>query len=680
MTRFPSALVLLLCASTSLRAAPIPPTPPEALPKGATARLGSTAFRCDQTHGLWYSADGANLYAWSHGGTVIGWDARTGKRLDRGPFPFGQKYTGWEPIVAGDRIIRFEEFYSDVDGRFVGRTATITGSDGKVLSRIDCSRRSFIHVSARLLPMFSVCRDGSRAAVILDEAARAVCVFELTTGKELFRTKLGPDPNPGALLAPDGNTLYLHEAGKDVRRIALPDGKELAPLATAADSLRVLRISPDEKIAITHSWTTEPDGAGNRTSHWQNYLVVHDLGTGKVRGKLELAGQPDSRGFVGSDAVVVTSSGFGSNGRLTDVFSRWNLKTLQKEWQIAGRGTVLLAPDGKTFAMRCVAGIRIHDAATGKRRDTVAVHADPVDWIGFSTDGATVTTQSYSEVMTWTRSGERKSAAEPPELRNGWTYANRTNSPRVWVRFSTNGLTRELVGWDIDKSAVAWRMPLKDDLSERILSLDGRRAVGMTRIEKTGDWTVRVYDGPAGKVTGRWVLKGDPSAGPHEGPGMALTGDGKTLFVSDEKGVSGVDTETGKEKVRVNTGEIVLSWHATATLAVTADGARLAVVQPDSDDRFSTLRVFDVKSGKQLSAHPLGRVSYAAVKFDATGSRVAAWYIGKHVFVCDAAGDTRLRLESPDSAPTCAEFHPDGRALAVGYRDGTALVWDLSAK
>jgi WD40 repeat protein len=28
----------------------------------------------------------------------------------------------------------------------------------------------------------------------------------------------------------------------------------------------------------------------------------------------------------------------------------------------------------------------------------------------------------------------------------------------------------------------------------------------------------------------------------------------------------------------------------------------------------------------------------------------------------------------------CAAFSPNGASLAVGYADGTALVWDLSAK
>ena len=88
-----------------------------------------------------------------------------------------------------------------------------------------------------------------------------------------------------------------------------------------------------------------------------------------------------------------------------------------------------MSPDEKRFAVSNGVSIRIPDPANGKRLDTVIGHTGAVYWVGFSANGETVTTRSASEVMTWTTRGERKTAAEPPELRDGWTYLS---PPNAW--------------------------------------------------------------------------------------------------------------------------------------------------------------------------------------------------------------------------------------------------------
>jgi WD40 repeat protein len=93
--------------------------------------------------------------------------------------------------------------------------------------------------------------------------------------------------------------------------------------------------------------------------------------------------------------------------------------------------------------------------------------------------------------------------------------------------------------------------------------------------------------------------------------------------------------------------------------------------------------VFDAKSGKELAEHDLGRGYLPALRFSPNGKQVAVWNVwGPTVQVCDAessATPTRM-LEGGTYCATTAAFSRSGASLAVGYQDGTTLVWDLTAK
>ena len=680
MTRFLSVLALLTLTSAIIPAAPVPVVPPDPtkdregnpLPKGATARLGSLAFRGTSMYGLWYSADGKNVYAWDRE-QMIGWDAGTGKRLERGPFPLGQKFKGYHPVYAGDRLISFEETYAnDGSNRLLGRTAVVTGPDGKVISRVDCSSRALGNVSPRAPGNFAVSRDGTRAAHMSDD--RTVRAFDLTTGKEIFKEKIGTGQLAGVVLAPDGKTLFVQEVSKSVRRFSLPDGKELSPLAVDEGRLSALVVSVDGALAVSQVAVWDKTALNP-----QSFAVIHDLVTGKAIGKIEPDGRSSCGPMIGSEAILVVSSTVRPPAPRTVTLARWNLKTLKKEWEIQDSGGMVVSPDGKRMALSNLAGVRIFDAATGKRLDTTAAHPHPIDRVEFSADGETVTTRCQAAVMTWTLRGERKSAADPPELWDGRWDGPRRDSPRAWFEIGADGKTVELAGGHFDNRKGAWRMPLGADVPERPLTHDGKRVIGAVFDAKQSRWDVTVYDGPAAKKIVTWTVPAQPG---QAHPAMVLSGDGKTLFGFDGD-VVGRDPETGKEKVRVKTGPVAISpgTYFPFQVATTADGARIAVVQQNQKGGSSTLRVFEVKTGKELAAHDIGRPYYPALLFNPTGSRVAVWNVEAGVLVCDAGGPAEPRkLDAGHARPTCAAFSPNSANLVVGYQDGTALVWDLTAK
>jgi WD40 repeat protein len=113
------------------------------------------------------------------------------------------------------------------------------------------------------------------------------------------------------------------------------------------------------------------------------------------------------------------------------------------------------------------------------------------------------------------------------------------------------------------------------------------------------------------------------------------------------------------------------------SMTVSRDGTRVAVVEGP------TVRVTDLKTGKHLTEDHLGeRINPGPPVFSADGKRLAIWSSwGNWVRVYDVTAGRKLRiLDGGNAVPTAAAFSPDGARLAVGYRDGTGLVWDLTAK
>jgi RNA polymerase sigma factor (sigma-70 family) len=649
------------------------------LPKGATARLGSTAFRRPYVFGgVWFSADGERLFS-CDSQQMIGWDANTGKRLENSVFPVGQKFIGWHPVFAGERLITFvEERSPDLTRRLLARTAVVTGPDGKVVSRIDCTSLTLGNISPTAPGTFAVARTGTRAAHVSDD--RTVRAFDLTTGKELFKEKFGPGPLTGVVLAPDGNTLFVQEGTKDLRRFSLPDGKELPPLAVGEGPLAALVVSADGSRAVSQLSVWEKTPGGGRALNQTSFALIHDLTTGKVIGNLEVGGRPEPGPMIGSEAILIVSRTYRPPGPPAVELARWNLKTKTKEWELADDSSPILSPDGKRLALVSQASIRIFDPATGKRLDPMVAHPYSIGRIEFSGDGETVTTWCRSARMTWTLTGERKTVSEAPELWDGRGDGQRRDIPWAWLETAADGKSGVLAGGQYENRKDAWRIPIGSDIPEWPLTHDGKRVIAAVFDSKEWKWNVSVFDGPAGKKLSSWTVAAPPGAQVH--PAGALSGDGKTLFGFDGD-VVGRDPETGKELVRVKTGPVAVFPVASfpAQLATTADGARIAVVRRSPRESEQTLRLFDVKTGKELAAYDLGSAYVHGLVFDRTGSQVAVWNHGAQVMLYPAEKRTEPRkLDRGSVSPSCVAFSPNGASLAVGYLDGTALLWDLTAK
>jgi WD40 repeat protein len=559
MTRHFLALGLLLTISANLFAAPVPVVPPDAtkdrdgnpLPKGATARLGFAGLRAKQGYGISFSPDGKTI-ATANDTEVLSWDCQTGRALPTKAFaPADKSLKGGNIFVAGDRVfmLAFQPFVPGMREP-VGSVVVLNRDTGREIANIP-SRGSVNfapYCFPPRLPPASVSQDGRYLAMV-SRPEKVIEVYDADTGKRLHSQKLDNPYMAGSLISPDNKTLYIHEPAKPIRRCELVSGKALPDLDGTDRSTDLLDASPDGKLVVTRGSRLVKDAVGNPQSVVsEDFLMVRDAVGNETLGRLELGARAQLFAFSGNEAVIVVTGAYRPPGPPIMLMSRWNVTTRKRQWEVPVAQSIhslAVSPDGKRVALFNRGQIiDLFDPATGKRLSENPGHSGAVRWLAFSPDGQTVTTVGESEAIVWSLKGEAKSTTELTELRRGnmqsWLFGDRL----AWATFADDGKTAELAGWDQEKNRIAWRLPLGTEAPERTFSHDGKQVVGIRADEKTKKVVVTVYDGPLGKKKHEWDLPGASYQGPYSFPPLALSGDGKLLFVASD-GIVGRDVTTG---------------------------------------------------------------------------------------------------------------------------------------
>ncbi|MBN9120710.1 MAG: PQQ-binding-like beta-propeller repeat protein [Planctomycetes bacterium] len=688
----PLSAVVLFVAGAALHAAPVPNFPRDPsldrdgnkLPLGATARLGSLAFRARGAWGATFSADGTRLMTLSDG-ELLTWDAESGRVLERKSF--APNAVDRSAFVVGDRV-----FWITSEPNVPPNVIVADLRDGKRRSRFvpaveEDWIRGFRHIE--------VSSDAKYFAVVVQKASELV-VVDAETGRVVHARKVAKPGDTKVHITPDSTTLYVVEEDQPLRRYSLTAGKELDRPAEGEKVPGTIRVAPDGKRAVTGGlsvWERSTAGSTLVMKGAEEHLTVRRADTGKALGRLELGRPLSDVRFIGSDALLVSSWEWGRKGAVECYLARWDLRVLKREWEVPcpRDERLVVSPDGNRVAVAGTHSVWVYDAKTGKRTDGATGHDAPVAWVGISADGRTITTvgdPADRRVAVWTERGERKSHTELPELRGGRVAGHPAGDHLVWTISAVTKAevpgwlldtgVEEVIGWDRQKNAVAWRFAPEIDPQE-VYTHDGKRVVTVCRNKVQKRWDAVVYDGPTGKRLGAWPLPHTPEEGPggvrDERPLTAPSGDGKLLFVASEN-VVGANASTGRVEVQFETGRIGRS----DSMASSSDGSRLAVTREGRRPR--DLLIFDVKSGKELARHEIG-CDFPNCKFGPDGTRVAVWsgFGGTGVTVYGVRTDAKpLVLDGGLSAPTAVAFHPNGKSVVVGYADGTSLVWDLTAK
>jgi RNA polymerase sigma factor (sigma-70 family) len=420
-----------------------------------------------------------------------------------------------------------------------------------------------------------------------------------------------------------------------------------------------IRFSPDGKRVAAEVARTEASVT----------LKLWELDDSKVLGQVQLPGWVFGYSLLPDGKTILATSHGGM------MFGIWDVTTGRRLSPTAGHESNLrhlaFTPDGKTLLTAShdpEEPVIAWDAATGqKRQELSAPHGSPLHWAGRSATfvlmpgGAVVTTGNGTLVWTDMKTGRelRRIAAKPivsmtdqhdifHQERLILTRDSQTGRPAILGlhRFGPSPCLsvepkfrwKEVVTlWDAESGElIAHRGSSRNnyDGDEVVVSPDGR-------------WFARQAYDPATDISvelnpalgGRGSVK-LPHPGDHT-PRTLFSPDCQTLITVTryrypDKPAGHPPGPTTVRLWEVRSGQKRLEFTVPfepSTLAVSPDGRFLAINRSDTD----TISVRDLATGKEVAT----RGGYRAL-------------VDRMV------------------------FRPDGKVLASGHADGTALVWDLS--
>jgi len=646
------------------------------LPPHAVARLGTLRFRL---------ATGVNQAAVVHGGkqllglgvaTVVLWDATTGREVRRFARP-ARKEAGGPPDD-----VNLQSLAVSPDGKTlaVGGMRTIDNS------LVDCP----------------------------------LLLFDLATGRKLAEWPAHPSHGlsgypllafvtPTLLVsAGDDESVRVWDVTKqrELRRLAVPDGSHISAIVPSPDREHIFVAGWDVKTEVAF-WTAWEAATGKR---------VHREKVPGVFAKLAVS--PDG-------TSLALAMGMGRTPKEPDytemrLYSRPGWKELRR-WQAhdgddGGRCSIVFSPDGNTIATGGADGkVRRWDAVTGKEIGTAIdpcqKHCQNVTYL----DADTLVTFGFQEtVKFWDATGKAKLVFAGSELQvTALAYSpdgrhvavGGGDAPiRVWeaasgkqvaqLRDGMSGVTclhfspdgKWVVSGDYGGGLRLWDWakggaPIKNFSDHKssfysvAFSPDGKSIA-------SGDETgiVRVWAVATGKLV--HTLKGQAFEGEFSRvSALAFTADGEALFCSSSgHGIRHWSLATGKEVWLIRPKSL---GHANAVsgLAI-SPGGRWGY----SSSYDGTICVWEAGSGRLarvLKEQEPGHDGPVAIALSHDGTRLAAAFVhdweNPSVHLWDLTTGQKIAVLTGHRAPvTQLAFSSDGRRLASGSCDTTALVWDVT--
>ncbi len=628
------------------------------LPPGAVARMGTIRFRTgNHVNAIAWAPNGKLLAAAGEGKFIHIWDPASAKEVARLP-----------TLANRVHCLTFSP-----DGKWLAVTgdySAINLWDASQFGKQDKPRQIAGHEPAAsslafapdTKTLYSCGPDGS------------IRVWDVATGQELRRLKPGEGQWSACIaLDRDGKLLVSRDIGRD--------GNSFQTVATTlwnpATGERIRQLGKTERatsFSSSYSAVFAPDGrtvatvSDEETKLW-NVATGAEVAVLKVRcARIAFAPDGDTLHGIGYGDGRVHQWAVPS-GRLLRSFATDRLY----ECPLA------LSPDGKTIATgRPI--VALWDVETGKPRHSWPGH-DTAVWSLFFLNGdkELLTTSFDSAVYRWDLEGRLLGQWKPPLGQ----YKQPANCFWTTAALSPDGKTlaiqnTELRALLVDPLTGQVRQSFNNHQDQKwrheryfpmqfAFSPDSRRVVSAAG---GVDQHVRLWETDTAKEL--WNLKtGKPDTLIQ---GFALSPDGQTMYLTGDAGPVKV-YEVGKAAVqrRIGAAKAVIR-----SLCLSRDGRRLAGAESEN------IVIWDTATGAEVCRLPRPHVSEMNnrrfMKFSPDGRMLALWSNEEEPTVrCleIASGQVRLQTAGHLEMVLGVEFSADGRHLATGSTDTTALLWDL---
>jgi RNA polymerase sigma factor (sigma-70 family) len=666
--------------------------PPDPMPAGAVARMGSLRLR---------HPGGVETLAFGLGGKVLVsaqssaahvWDARTGELL---------KSLGRRPDdEATETVVGAVGMSAD------GRTLTVEAR--RMLDKQSSVSRSFtwsLEDGGRELRDFRIRRDRTRrgrftgphvfapdgsamAEVDLDQDVvwvwdkdgNPVAMLEGAVG-----TFSGPRRKAPLAFAPDGKVLYTVLPDHTIKAWDVATKTAARSFGTGKPTPLAVAVSADGTRLATFGGT--PPKEGPNWLREPEAVRVWNPATGEMVREIAWNARPDEMAaFLGFDGQRLWAAGAGRAGLTFRLFDPATGKA-EREWTAPTPGrmaaAIALSPGAERLAVGFGSGtIQLFDAATGKEVTPGGGHRGEVTGLRFTPDAKHLVTVSEDRTA---RAWDAVTGKELA-LRDGLVEFVRLSADGA-VLFGSHyrRVLPDKDGWDVVATDRAtgrrlWEFP---DVFMVAPHPDGKTVWAYRR----GPKDVAVLDAATGQAIRTLPLPAPPT-GFGDAARLAVCFDGKECtgwdtasgqkrFAWDAKAAGLL--RSGTFKGRDQDYELADTVDATA---VSPDGKFVALVVTRHsliDDEQASLYLCEAATGKEVwrvkSDHAFGR----SVEFSPDGKRVAV--AGWKARVFDAAtGDEKTVLDGHRGFTAVVAFSRDGKRLATGGSDGTAVVWDVSRR
>jgi RNA polymerase sigma factor (sigma-70 family) len=600
----------------------------DALPEGATARLGTLRLRHkDMVASAVFTQDGKTAIVGDGAGNIVFWDVATAREVRRLQSPPG-----------------------------VVHALAIT-ADGKTLA------------------------SGSWGKVFL---------WDVATGKSLSQIDVKNDAVKQLLFTPDDKTLAVRDQGDTMLLCDVVGHKKLHELKGHTGNLACMALSPDGKTLASGSWKDPHIRLWNVATgqeklhfkaHGQDVLTVAYSPDGKTlasTGNLATFhffnasdGKPLGKAgayFGGLQAIEYAPDGktlIGIESGRVHVFDAANGKQLRQfdapRRNMAG---LTISRDGKTAATFWGGPntFDLWDVASGKLLHPDAGHQHGITSLAFAADGKTLFSAAGLmdyDLRVWdTRTGkQRGQLGDNPNGVNGLALSPdgkllaacgyNDNTIRLWD-LANNKEVRSLKGHTSVIVSVAW-------------SADGKTLVSGSYYDKT----IRVWDAVTGKQ--RRVIQAN-----QEWVGdVALSPDGETVAAGAYRDgtIRLWSASTGAELRRIATPQ-----DTVYALAFSPDGSALA-----SGGTSGGICLWDPATGRQLRHWPSPQSWTSQLAFSRDGRTIVSGHGDPSVHLWEVATNKeRACFMGDHGAMRAVAISRDGRSIASGSEDTTILVWNAA--